>query len=389
MLLRNPFTRDARVLREARSLVAAGHDVTVIAVRAGDLPVREERDGIHVRRTVSAGSLAGPTIAGAAGGDRRGRRLPRPAALVRLRDEVLDRGFRRAAANVAADVYHAHDLNTLGPALAAARRSGARVVYDAHELYPDLPGLGAGERARWARLERRIIAAADAVVVPSPARGEELVRRYGIPEPVVVMNCPPAGPAPDPRESPLWSLRRPNETLLVYAGGYTPSRGLDLLARAVGRIPGCRLAMLGWGPLEPELRAIARTSDDRVVLCGSVEPDGVVAAVSGADVGLAPYIPSGRNDQLAAPNKLFEYLHAGLAVAASDLPDIRLVVTDSNAGVLFDAADPESIIAAVSSLVRDPGRMAEAKAAARAAAPRYTWDRQEKALITLYEGLAR
>ncbi|MGH2728007.1 MAG: hypothetical protein ACRDKS_13630, partial [Actinomycetota bacterium] len=64
MLLRNLFVRDARVLREARELVRAGHDVTVVAMHAGDLALEEERDGVRIVRAVRAGRLAGPTILG-------------------------------------------------------------------------------------------------------------------------------------------------------------------------------------------------------------------------------------------------------------------------------------------------------------------------------------
>jgi glycosyltransferase involved in cell wall biosynthesis len=387
MLLRNPFTRDVRVLREARSLASAGHEVTVLALRAPGLPDVERRDGFEVRRAVEAGLMAGPTIRAAAGG--RGRRLPRPAAVVWLRDRLLERRLARAAMAVAADVYHAHDLNTLEAACRAAACRAARVVYDAHELYPDLTGLAPRERARWRRVEERLVRRVDAVLAPSPARAEVLERRYGV-RPLVVMNCPPRGSAPDPAASPLAALRRPGERLLVYAGGYTPNRGLENLLRAMVGLEGCRLAMLGWGPLEGTLRAEARAAGvaDRVSFLPPVEGDRVVATLAGADVGLAPYLPIGLNNRLAAPNKLFEYLHAGLAVAGSDLPDIRRVVLEHRVGALFDAADPGSIARAVAGLVASPEELRAMRRRALEAAPRYCWEEQEAVLVALYERLA-
>lgn len=387
MLLRNSFTRDARVAREASSLEAAGHRVTVLAVGAPGLPAEEER-GYRILRAVSPRPLAGPTIRSEAGGGG-GRTGIRPPAAVWVRDRMLARRFRRAALRIEADVYHAHDLNTLEPAVAAARARGVRVVYDAHELYPELTGLLRGERVRWARLERRLIGTADAVIAPSESRADEMVARYGIARPVVVMNCPRSA-VPDPAVSPLTRLRRPGEGLVVYAGGFSPNRGLDNVVRAASEVPGiARLVLIGWGPLEGSLRTLAADLGDRVTFLPAVAPDEVVGLVAGADVGLAPYLPVGRNNELAAPNKLFEYLHAGLAVAASDLPDIRRVVSEHDVGVLFDASEVGSIARAIRETVSNPERLANMRANARAAAPQYTWEAQERALLGIYERLGR
>ncbi|MGH2785056.1 MAG: glycosyltransferase family 4 protein [Actinomycetota bacterium] len=396
MLLRNLFVRDARVLREARELARAGHEVTVVALHAGDLPVEEVRDGVRIRRAVTAGRLAGPTILGAAGNaptadpatPSKARR--RPPAAVWLRDVMLERGMTRAALATPADVYHAHDLTTLTPALRAARSNGARVVYDAHELYTELSGLGAGERKRWARVERGLIGRADAVIVPSPSRGEALVDRYGIAPPAVVMNCPPRGPLPDPAAGPLARVRRDGELLLVYAGGFIAGRGLENLVAATRMLRKTRLVMLGWGPLEAELRAVVARSDmtERVTFLGAVDPDDVIAVAAGGDVGLAPYLPVGLNNVLAAPNKLYEYLHAGLAVAASDLPDIRRIVEDNDVGELFEAADPSSIAAAVRRATAFPDRLRRLRENAAAAAGLFTWEAQAQVLLEVYERLA-
>jgi glycosyltransferase involved in cell wall biosynthesis len=379
MLLRTPFTRDARVLREARALVQAGHDVTVLALRAGDLPEREERDGFVVLRAVEAGVLAGPTIGIAAGSG--ARRLPRLPLVVWARDKLLARKMHRAAAGLGADVYHAHDLNTLEPAAQAAQMNGAHLVYDAHELYPDLTGLARGERARWRRLERRLIGRADVVIAPSASRADELASCYGIARPKVVMNCPPGARTVGHTGGQLAGLRRDDETLLVYAGGFTPNRGLENVIVAAKRLDRCRLVMLGLGPLEGRLRALA---GDRVVFAGSVEPDDVVAAITACDIGLAPYLPIGRNNELAAPNKVFEYMHAGLAVAASDVPDVRRIVDEHGVGALFDASDPDSIAQTVSEMVP---RLDEFRRNARRAASSYSWESQEEVLLDVYQSL--
>jgi len=403
MIVRNPAVRDPRVLREAATLAAAGHAVRIIATAQPGTPARESRDGFEIervepvpawlrrlaRRPAVPLQQADDSVAArpaAAGGGAINRR---PQLAVAARDKVVTRQLVNAALRTPADVYHAHDLNTLAAGVAAARKHHARLVYDAHELYPELSGLGPRERARWGRLERRLIRTPDVVVVPSDSRADEFARRYSIERPVVVMNVPRSGPVPDPAASPIAALRQPGDVALVYAGGYTPGRGLDRLIRATATVAACHLFLAGWGAMERELRALVERDglSPRVTFLPPVAHDEVVPLVAGADIGMAPYLPVGLNNVLAAPNKLFEYLHAGIAVAGSDLPDIRRVITEHRVGALFDAEYEASIAEALRSLVADPGELQAMKRRARDASAAYTWEAQERVLLGTYERL--
>jgi glycosyltransferase involved in cell wall biosynthesis len=401
MLLRNPFTRDARVLREARSAIDAGHEVTILCLQAGDLPREDLVDRIQVVRGVRTGRWAGPTITSTGGrtqaastepaangkGTRR-IKIPRGvlAAGILARDLWLDRAFIRAASRLPIpDLVHAHDLNTLAAGVTIAKRSRAKLIYDAHELYPELTGLTELERRAWRAVESRYISRADAVIVPTGARGQILVERHGIEDPMVVMNCPdpPGQVQPDPR---IAQLRRGQERLFIYAGGFTPNRGLEALVSSVADVPGFRLVMLGWGPSEQQLRLLAAPAGDRVVFAGSVEPDGVVNATAAADVGIVSYEPVGLNNQLAAPNKLFEYMHAGLAMCASDLPDISRIVKGERLGEVFvpgDTADLKRALARLATADLEPMKQASA-----ALSGRFTWDGQAQGMLEVYDRLS-
>jgi glycosyltransferase involved in cell wall biosynthesis len=401
MLLRNPFTRDARVLREARSAIDAGHEVTILCLQAGDLPREDLVDRIQVVRGVRTGRWAGPTIASTGGRTQAAstepaastKGMPRIsiprgvlAAGILARDLWLDRAFIRAASRLPIpDLVHAHDLNTLAAGVTIAKRSRAKLVYDAHELYPELTGLTELERRAWRAVEARYISKADAVIVPTAARGQVLVERHGIDEPMVVMNCPdpPGQVQPDPR---IAQLRRGHERLFIYAGGFTPNRGLEALVSSVADVAGFRLVMLGWGPSEQQLRLLAAPAGDRVVFAGSVEPDGVVNAAAAADVGMVSYEPVGLNNQLAAPNKLFEYMHAGLAMCASDLPDISRIVKGERLGEVFvpgDTADLKRALARLATADLEPMKQASA-----ALSGRFTWEGQAKGMLEVYDRLS-
>ena len=386
MLVRNAVVDDARVLREARALRGAGHDITIIGVAERGLPQRASLDGVEIIRIRPVPFVPVVPPSSRANGSQIAdtlRSRKRSAFVYGVRDAIVTRAFLRAAARHPADVYHAHDLNTLEAAVRAAERNRGRVVYDAHELYSEIPGLTDAERARWRGLEARLIGRADVVLTVSPSLAAELAARYGIAEPAVVMNVGERPSTVDPSRSPLAALRRDDEMLVLYSGGLTANRGLETLADAAARARGWRLVVMGWGPLATIMRARAPGT----AFVDPVAPDEVVSAASAADVGVIPYVPVGRNNELSLPNKLFEYVGAGLAVVASDLVELRRFLSDTGAGVVVEPGNPVTLSAALDALAGDRERLEVMKAASRVAASRHTWDRERDVLLGLYEGL--
>lgn len=396
MLVRNPCVRDARVLREASALAEAGHEVVVLATAERGVPSEEERDGFRIRRVepvppwirrVARRAAVPPHAAGAgaasidpvaAGASRR------PPVLVAVRDRLVTGRLTAAALRTPAEAYHAHDLNTLEAAWRAAWRHRARLVYDAHELYPELSGLSPPERRRWARLERRLIGEADRTVTVSESLAEELGRRYGIERPVVLLNCPERPDAqPDPARSPLSALRSGGRLLVLYTGAMSANRGLEALVDAAGRARGWRLAMMGWGRIEADLRR----RGPAVAFVPPVPPGEIVAAAAAADVGVVPYLPVGLNNALCLPNKLFDYVHAGLAVAVSDLVELRRFVERHRVGVVFEPGRGESIARVLDGLAAEPERLAAMRTAAAGAAAACDWANEKRKLVDLYAGL--
>ncbi|MGZ6494072.1 MAG: glycosyltransferase [Actinomycetota bacterium] len=389
MLVRNACVRDARVRREASALAEDGHRVVVIATMEPGVAREEETDGFLIRRIDPvpvlierlAGRPANPPSVG-----RDGRGSPparRSATLYAIRDRLVTQQFRRAVRRTPADVYHAHDANTLEAAAHGAARHRATLVYDAHELYSELTGLIPRERARWRALERRLVGRARRVITVSDSLADELVDRYGIERPLVVMNIPEKRPLIDPSRSPLAAVRAEGRLLVVYSGGISANRGLEALAQASARAHGWELVLLGWGPLRAELETLF----PNVTFLDPVPVESLIEAVAGADVGVIPYVPVGLNNALSLPNKLFEYIHAGLAVAASDLVELRRFVDGRGVGLLFAPGDAASIAEVLDRFAADPTFLAEVRARARSAASDFSWDQEKQKLTGLYRSL--
>ena len=416
MFVYNRCTADARVLKEARTLTEAGHRVRIVAVLDSETPAEEEREGFRIvridRNPVHYRLLRGMKI----GVGVARRRLPfaflfaplapllallRQALLVPHKPLMFGDYYWRAYRLVRADppdALHAHDLNTLPVAAALARRLRLPLTYDAHELYPEMSTLSAREAAVWRRLERRLAGRADHVVTVCDSIAGELQRRYGVARPTVLLNCPATngnGAAGTGRAGTSGEFVSHTETnspdgepIVLYQGGFSPNRGLETLVRAAGELERGRVVLMGWGRLEDELRAlIARERlGERVRIVPPVPPAEVVAAAAGASVGVIPYEPVGLNNTYTTPNKLFDYMAAGLPVVASRLPELVRFVEGGELGLTFEPGDPAALAAALNELLADPARRERMRERARESARRYTWERESRKLLALYEG---
>jgi glycosyltransferase involved in cell wall biosynthesis len=322
---------------------------------------------------------------------RRSKRLIKKALLLPTRFRQLDRRMAREAIAFDADLYWANDIATLRAAHAAASATGAPAVYDAHEVIWDAPTVSPRARKRWGRVEEQTIKKMGRVFTVCDPIAREMAKRYGIEEPTVVLNCPRLADttkAPAKEDSPLNAYRKPGETIVLFHGSLSPWRGLEQLVGALQLLPpNFRLVVLGHGPFRDTLETLARKDDahDRVTFIESVPPDELPAWLAGADVGTIPYQRHGLNHEYSTPNKLFEYMHLGIPIVVNELPEIRRIVTEVGFGIVCDCSDPAAIAKAIEQIVSDPVKYEQMRKNARAAAPEYSWERQESKILSALE----
>jgi glycogen synthase len=254
----------------------------------------------------------------------------------------------RRSRSVPADVVHAHDLDTLPAGWLIARSRRARLVYDAHELYTGFeeqpPQLWA-----WAIrcLEGSLARRADSVLTVSDGIAAELQRLHRLAvRPLVVLNCPPL--------EPVEVEGRNGRVRVVYQAAMGPGRDLadleDVAAAGVdvtARVVGLDAPVTGVEVVPP------------------VEAPELVRALTPYDIGLVIDTPTTRNAALALPNKLFEYLMAGLAVVVPNAPDMAQLVEREGIGTVFDEGE---IGPATAALAADRARVDEMRRKARALA---------------------
>ena len=373
MLVRNAFTNDTRVEREAASLVAAGYRVTVVAEAGQGLSAHEQRDGSTVIRVA-----------------RRGPRLPGLRFVAHLLRLAL--AIRRTRP----DILHAHDTDALQVIGPIGRRLDVPVVFDSHELWLGRSARGRSRlyhrvaQAYYGWVERRFVPRAAAVIVANPPVAAELERRYGRGDVVPVPNYPSesgAVPARDLRSLPNCAEIPADAPIVIYVGAMTTERGIEQLVDAMVEVPEARLVFLGGGGLEPAIRdrVAWRGLTDRTHFAGMVPSGDVVPYAASATVGILSTMPTNLNNRLALPNKIFQYMAAAIPVVASDYPQIREVVEGSGCGLLVDPTDTDGLSAAIRTYTGDPARAARDGASGRrAVTERYHWAAAAENLLTVY-----
>ena len=412
MFVYNNMMHDARVRKEARTLGGAGYGVTVLSVIEPGLTPKEEqvegfrilrinrsilgisRQQIATRITPSRPS-ARRDVAEATkkpGSVRRSRIAALLMAASRLpfyplRRVVVFVRFVSAAVRTRADVYHAHDLNTLLMAWTASRLRRTPLIYDTHEVATDRADM----HFRWwaALLEKTFVRRAERVICTTATRAEFTRKRYDIPMPIVLRNLPAYV---EPQASRLIQERLglpAGEKIILYQGGIQPQRRLELLLEAARDIRGGVVVFLGSGRLKPQLvEEVKKLGLTDVVRFHDAVPVGELPTWTAcAYVGLQILQNTCFNHYSSLSNKLLEYLMAGVPVIASDLPEMRRVIEDTGAGVIIDTSDPRAIASAVNEILADPERREQMSQAAKASRKAYSWEREEHILTELYAQL--
>jgi len=290
------------------------------------------------------------------------------------------------------DAYHAHDLPMLKVAWRLAQRWKAKLIYDAHELYPEIITLTPRQRRQLAHLEWRFIRHADAVITVNRFIAEEMSRRYAIPTPQVILNCAPL-PAEEMEHTRLFHERlglAPDRVVVLYQGWLAPHRGLEALVCSARYVaPSVTIVLLGFGEYWNELERLIATEGvgDRVFLVPAVPQDELLRWTAAADVGIIPYQAVDTNTLYCSPNKLFEYIAAGVPVIANDLPFLRGIITNHRIGITHPLSAPESYGEAINRLAVSEEERIEYRANARLAAKLLNWDVEGMKLLEIYREL--
>ncbi len=352
-----PF--DTRIFhKEAKSLARAGYDVTLIAQHDKE----EIIDGIRISPLLKPKN-----------------RLERMTKTVWL--------TYRKALKINADVYHFHDPELM-PVGLLLKRHGKRVIYDVHEDVPrqnlSKPYLPVAFRKPISlmigALEAFSARRFDGVVTATPFINRRFLELGA--NAINVNNYPLV--------SELYAAEnqwKNKEKIVCYVGGIGRIRGAFEMVEAIGKT---KYRLLLAGNIETDIENVLQQIPGwrQVEALGFVNREGVRATAARSIAGLVLFHPE-PNHINAQPNKMFEYMSAGIPVIASNFPLWKEIIEGAKCGICVDPLNPEDIAGAIQFIIDHPAEAEQmGKNGRRAVEEKYNWGMEEKKLLGLYSALA-
>jgi len=244
---------------------------------------------------------------------------------------------------------------------------------------------------KYRSLERRLIRHPDLVITVNHFIAEIMATSYGIEAPQVILNATHREPRPDVDRLRALTGIPPEDKILVYQGWFSPERGIEKLVKCAAFFPkGFHLVLVGYGAFEAELRSISQhqgTDDGRVIFLGEMSNQELSEVTPFADLGTIPYHGVDLNNYYCSPNKLFEFVAAGIPFISNDLPFLRSIADQFKCGLLTDFSDPKNAAAAIIDVLSDCERLQECKLATLRAAETLNWSVEGQKLVKLYSDL--
>lgn len=291
-----------------------------------------------------------------------------------------------------ADVYHFHDPEFLPWALLLKKKTNAKVIYDSHEDVPKqilskewIPRiLRFPMSAFFNFFEKKITRKFDAVIAVTPAVAE----KFFVPQKIYLANYPRLEYFNLLQNYPK-RRDNPKTFTIIYAGGLTRIRGVKEIIEAY------RLLLLdyrirfklagGFSEKEFENEIKKNAIWKKIDYLGFLPLNAVYQHFATVDAGLICLLPE-PNYIDSSPNKMFEYMAAGLPVVASDFPAWKKIIETNNCGLCVDPKNPQAIAEAIGYLFQHPDKAKKMGKNGRGAVEqKYSWENESKKLIYLYE----
>lgn len=383
---------DRRVIQQAETLARNNLDVLILSLSDKQF---EAHSGIKVMNIAGSGSQtdlvhkAYKYVRSLLGKNEFIFSLFRAMALRYLTgpDKHFINLFKDIVLDFKPDIVVAHDLPMLAPACVLAKKYNAKIIYDSHELFVE-QGFFKIEKKVWQKIEEKYINDVNHVITINQSIADELARRYQLENIAVVSNAYPYRKTKSGETQKINRFGKADiKHWIIFQGGLIKKRNLKLLIQSFVFVDkDIGLVILGDGYLKEKLKKFAARLGlkDRIVFIDAVLQNELIDMTSAADVGIIPYSANCLNNYYCTPNKLFEFIMAGIPIIAFDLPEIKKVLETYQCGMIIKSQEPKAIGFEINDLFRT-GKWAALQQGVIHAREQMTWESQEKELVSVYQ----
>lgn len=293
------------------------------------------------------------------------------------------------------DVVHAHDPDALLAAAVLKRKYGCRVVFDAHESGPDAYLVRPRPRRIFFSYLGQMMRFVDTGLTVSDQLAAELSARHRLPFACIPNAAPIEECTANHADAALVDKLARGRLKFLFQGGFAPERGVELLLRQWPLIDAESCALFIRGPMNAYRSHLLNCAEETgelgqsIFFLDSTPERELISAARLADVGIIPYLSHVPNHHFACPNKLSQYMQAGLAILSTDLPFVRGIVEQAECGLIYDDNRESGFAEMATELSLDRAKLSAMRANARGyALGQYNYQAFKPVLRALYSGQA-
>lgn len=287
------------------------------------------------------------------------------------------------------DVLVSNDLDTLLPNYFISKIKSVQLVYDTHEVFCEVPELtdNPTKKKVWKTVERFIFPKLKYVFTVNESIANLYSKEYGVPV-NVVRNVPMLGVQQQLKNVSRQELNLPTDKkiILLQGAGINIHRGAEEAVMAMKMINNAVLLIIGGGDVLPVLKTIIKEQqlNDKVMMIGKLPFEKLIQYTRHADIGLTLDKDTNVNYRYSLPNKLFDYIHAGVPVLASELTEIKKIIQHYQIGTFISNHNPQYIADKLNEVLADEITLLQWKKNTVNAAKELNWEQEQEQLIKVY-----
>jgi glycosyltransferase involved in cell wall biosynthesis len=290
-----------------------------------------------------------------------------------------------------ADALFSNDLDTLWPNFRASKIRKIPLIFDSHEIFCEVPELQKTPMKKriWERLEKRIVPQLKYCITVNRSIANYFKEKYGTSF-SVVRNIPEPVPAFTLKTKQELGIPTDKKILILQGAGINMDRGAEELVQAMQYVNSAHLFIIGSGDVfENLIDMVAQLKlSNKITIKYKMPKTELLQYTFNADIGISIDKDTNPNYHFSLPNKIFDYIQAGLPVLTSKLPEITSIVTRYNIGTVIDNHDPKHIAEKIEFMLNS-SELPVWKENTKKATADNTWETEKKHLSDIIETLIK
>lgn len=289
-----------------------------------------------------------------------------------------------------ADLLYSNDLDTLLPNYLVSKLRSLPLIYDSHELFCEVPELlnSPFKRKIWLGIEKWIVPKLSYCITVNESIAKLFQEKYKVIF-TAVRNISDVTENFKPKTKEELSLPLQKKIIVLQGAGINIDRGAEELVDAMKFVDNAFLLIIGsgdvWNVLQQKVKD--QNLNEKVRLINKVPKVDLMHYTYNADLGLSIDKNTNLNYYYSLPNKVFDYLHAGIPILATHLPEIEKIITHYNVGDFIESHQPKEIALKINEMLSSH-KLEEYKRNAITAARELNWATEKTKLISIIEQIA-